>query len=97
MENVFFCIFRQGGLRERDQILAIDGQPLDISHQEAIKILQSAGGLVELVVARGPLPQGAGEQLPGQEPATQSLGENPEMVTLFFLSLTQADKLPCNH
>ena len=39
-----------------DQILAIDGQPLDISHAEAIKILQSAGGLVEVIVARGPVP-----------------------------------------
>ncbi|KAK6624471.1 hypothetical protein RUM44_011330 [Polyplax serrata] len=44
-----------GNLREGDQILAIDGQPLDsnISHQQAISILQKARGLVELVVARG--------------------------------------------
>ncbi|XP_060069918.1 multiple PDZ domain protein-like, partial [Ylistrum balloti] len=48
---------RDGRLRERDQILAIDGQPIDISHQEAIRILQSARGLVELIVARGPIPQ----------------------------------------
>nr|CAD7430671.1 unnamed protein product [Timema monikensis] len=41
-------------LHEGDQILAIDGQPLDsnISHQQAISILQKARGLVELVVAR---------------------------------------------
>lgn len=34
--------------------MAIDGQPLDsnISHEQAISILQKARGLVELVVAR---------------------------------------------
>lgn len=39
---------------EGDQILAIDGQPLDsnISHEQAISILQKARGLVELIVAR---------------------------------------------
>ena len=55
---VYTCInflrCRDGNLREGDQILAIDGQPLDsnISHQQAISILQKARGLVELVVAR---------------------------------------------
>lgn len=50
-----FTFFRDGRLQEGDQILAIDGQPLDsnISHQQAISILQQARGLVELVVARG--------------------------------------------
>ncbi|XP_073994431.1 multiple PDZ domain protein-like isoform X3 [Rhodnius prolixus] len=45
---------RDGHLHEGDQILAIDGQPLDsnISHQQAISILQKARGLVELIVAR---------------------------------------------
>ncbi|KAG8185100.1 hypothetical protein JTE90_029710 [Oedothorax gibbosus] len=50
------CVFRRDGrLQEGDQILAIDGQPLDsnISHQQAISILQQARGLVELIVARG--------------------------------------------
>ncbi|XP_011504694.1 PREDICTED: uncharacterized protein LOC105367624 [Ceratosolen solmsi marchali] len=43
-----------GRLVEGDQILAIDGQPLDsnISHEQAISILQKARGLVELIVAR---------------------------------------------
>lgn len=51
----FDCFCRDGRLQEGDQILAIDGQPLDsnISHQQAISILQQARGLVELVVARG--------------------------------------------
>ncbi|XP_064477529.1 multiple PDZ domain protein-like isoform X2 [Ornithodoros turicata] len=49
---------RDGRLEEGDQILAIDGQPLDsnISHQQAISILQQARGTVELVVARGAAP-----------------------------------------
>ena len=44
-----------GQLKEGDQILAIDGQVLDcnISHQQAISILQRARGQVQLVVARG--------------------------------------------
>lgn len=58
---------RDGRLEEGDQILAIDGQPLDsnISHQQAIGILQQARGTVQLVLARGtpvsstpPAPQG---------------------------------------
>ncbi|KAK3592866.1 hypothetical protein CHS0354_004087 [Potamilus streckersoni] len=53
---------RDGRLREKDQILVIDGQPLDISHQEAIRILQSARGLVELIVARGLIPPSTPDQ-----------------------------------
>lgn len=53
IELRYFC-FSDGRLVEGDQILAIDGQPLDsnISHEQAISILQKARGLVELVVAR---------------------------------------------
>lgn len=51
---------RDGRLREGDQLLAIDGQPLDISHQQAIHILQNSQGPVEIVVARGPIPPAAG-------------------------------------
>ncbi|KAM6909367.1 multiple PDZ domain protein [Xenentodon cancila] len=48
-----------GKLKEADQILAINGQPLDqtVSHQQAIGILQSASEKVQLTVARGPIPQ----------------------------------------
>lgn len=54
ISRLLLC-YRDGRLQEGDQILAIDGQPLDsnISHQQAISILQQARGLVELVVARG--------------------------------------------
>ena len=45
---------QDGQLHEGDRILAIDGQPLDsqISHQQAINILQRARGNVDLAVAR---------------------------------------------
>ena len=45
---------KDGQLLEGDQILAIDGQPLDshIMHKEAIEILQRARGTVDLIVAR---------------------------------------------
>ncbi|XP_047241396.1 multiple PDZ domain protein isoform X4 [Girardinichthys multiradiatus] len=48
-----------GKLKEADQVLAINGQPLDhtVSHQQAINILQSASENVQLTVARGPIPQ----------------------------------------
>ncbi|XP_056617919.1 multiple PDZ domain protein isoform X3 [Triplophysa dalaica] len=48
-----------GKLKEGDQILAINGQPLDqsVSHQQAIAILQRASDHVRITVARGPVPQ----------------------------------------
>ncbi|XP_063311207.1 multiple PDZ domain protein isoform X1 [Pelobates fuscus] len=50
---------RDGRLKEADQILSINGQPLDqtITHHQAIAILQRAKDHVQLAVARGPLPQ----------------------------------------
>lgn len=50
---------RDGRLQEVDQILAINRQALDqtITHQQAIGILQKAKDIVQLVVARGSLPQ----------------------------------------
>uniref|UniRef100_A0A3Q2ZXF4 Multiple PDZ domain crumbs cell polarity complex component n=1 Tax=Kryptolebias marmoratus TaxID=37003 RepID=A0A3Q2ZXF4_KRYMA len=52
-------VAHDGKLREADQILAINGRPLDqsVSHQQAIGLLQSASETVQLVVARGPIPQ----------------------------------------
>nr|XP_020041623.1 multiple PDZ domain protein isoform X9 [Castor canadensis] len=51
--------YRDGRLKESDQILAINGQALDqtITHQQAISILQKAKDVVQLVIARGSLPQ----------------------------------------
>ncbi|XP_067839762.1 multiple PDZ domain protein isoform X3 [Heptranchias perlo] len=48
-----------GKLKEADQILAINRQPLDqtVTHQQAIGILQKATDQVQLVVARGSIPQ----------------------------------------
>lgn len=53
--QIWLSTYRDGRLQEGDQILAIDGQLLDanISHKQAIHILQQAKGLVEIVVARG--------------------------------------------
>uniref|UniRef100_UPI00398F6A5C multiple PDZ domain protein isoform X9 n=1 Tax=Pristiophorus japonicus TaxID=55135 RepID=UPI00398F6A5C len=50
---------RDGKLKEADQILAINRQPLDqtVTHQQAIGILQKATDQVQLVVARGSIPQ----------------------------------------
>uniref|UniRef100_A0A2K5LFP0 Multiple PDZ domain protein n=1 Tax=Cercocebus atys TaxID=9531 RepID=A0A2K5LFP0_CERAT len=50
---------RDGRLKETDQILAINGQALDqtITHQQAVSILQKAKDTVQLVIARGSLPQ----------------------------------------
>ena len=49
---------RDGRLVDQDQILAINGTPLEshISHQEAINILQSVRGPVQLIIARGNIP-----------------------------------------
>lgn len=94
----FVLISRHGRLRERDQLLAIDGQPLDISHQEAIKILQSAGGLVEIVVARGPVPQAAvapGDQqdIHDQQAGQQVNSEVSDMVCLYYFKIAVYEML----
>lgn len=51
------CLCRDGRLQERDQILVINGSPLEpgISQQQALSLLQQPGETVELVVARGRL------------------------------------------
>jgi len=60
--HLTFLLFSQshsdGRLSESDQILAINGQRVDavMSHQEAISLLQQTTGIVELVVARGGIP-----------------------------------------
>ncbi|XP_076347110.1 patj homolog isoform X2 [Tachypleus tridentatus] len=49
---------RDGKLQDGDEILAINGLPLDgnISHHQAVRVLQKARGLIELVVARSGKP-----------------------------------------
>lgn len=51
---------RDGRLRERDQILVINGSPLEpgLSHQQALSLLQQPGETVELVVARDAVSEG---------------------------------------
>lgn len=52
---------RDGRLQERDQILVINGSPLEpgLSHQQALNLLQQPGETVELVVARDRVPEGS--------------------------------------
>ncbi|KAF4071450.1 hypothetical protein AMELA_G00273370 [Ameiurus melas] len=54
--SVAYC---DGNLKEGDQILAINGQLLEqnISHQQAIVLLQRASEHVQITVARGAIPQ----------------------------------------
>uniref|UniRef100_A0AAR2J721 Multiple PDZ domain crumbs cell polarity complex component n=1 Tax=Pygocentrus nattereri TaxID=42514 RepID=A0AAR2J721_PYGNA len=54
--SVAYC---DGNLKEGDQILAINGQPLDqnVTHQQAVALLQRASERVQITVARGPVPQ----------------------------------------
>ncbi|XP_072526790.1 multiple PDZ domain protein isoform X3 [Salminus brasiliensis] len=54
--SVAYC---DGKLKEADQILAINGQPLDqnVTHQQAVALLQRASEHVQITVARGPVPQ----------------------------------------
>ncbi|KAL7374804.1 hypothetical protein ABVT39_007383 [Epinephelus coioides] len=67
-----------GKLREADQILAINGQPLDntVTHQQAIAILQSAAERVQLTVARGPIPQLASPAVSRTPSAASTLSAN---------------------
>ncbi|XP_057640811.1 multiple PDZ domain protein isoform X12 [Chionomys nivalis] len=72
---------RDGRLKETDQILAINGQVLDqtITHQQAISILQKAKDTVQLIVARGALPQVSSPQISRSPSAasTVSAHSNP--------------------
>lgn len=57
LQQNFLIISRDQRLRENDQILAINHTPLDqnISHQQAIALLQQTTGSLRLVVAREPV------------------------------------------
>ncbi|XP_052032634.1 multiple PDZ domain protein isoform X1 [Apodemus sylvaticus] len=72
---------RDGRLKETDQILAINGQALDqtITHQQAISILQKAKDTVQLVIARGSLPQVSSPRISRSpsEASTISAHSNP--------------------
>ncbi|XP_060922644.1 multiple PDZ domain protein isoform X3 [Limanda limanda] len=67
-----------GKLKEADQILAINGQPLDqtVTHQQAIAILQCASERVQLIVARGPIPQLASPVVSRTPSAASTLSAN---------------------
>lgn len=69
-------------MREADQILAINGQPLDqtVTHQQAIGILQSASARVELTVARGPIAPQASPAVSRTPSAASTLSANSTAV-----------------
>ncbi|RWS31500.1 patj-like protein [Leptotrombidium deliense] len=79
MKPIF--VDRDGRLQEGDQILAIDGQLLDsdISHKKAIEILQVANGIVEIVVARGPVVDESGQS----RTHSHSLAEQSYLIDTF--------------
>lgn len=74
--------FSDGKLREADQILAINGQPLDqtVTHQQAIGILQNASEWVKLTVARGPIPKLASPVVSRTPSAASTLSANSSAV-----------------
>lgn len=76
---------RDGRLKESDQILVINNQALapNISHQQAIGILQRVTGIVELLVARGGIPQ---EQNVAHSDASPPLSRTSSVVS----SMSQA-------
>nr|XP_039268480.1 multiple PDZ domain protein-like [Styela clava] len=76
---------RDGRLKESDQILVINNQPLapNISHQQAIGILQRVTGVVELLIARGGIPQ---SQEAAQSDASPQLSRSSSVVS----SMSQA-------
>lgn len=78
--------YSDGMLKEADQILAINGQPLDqtVTHQQAIGILQSASERVQLTVARGPIPQLASPAVSRTPSAASTLSANSSAVQIHF-------------
>lgn len=90
-----------GKLKEADQILAINGQPLDrkVTHQQAIGILQNASDRVLLTVARGPIPQLSSPVVSRTPSAASTLSATSSMVfSLYSFSenviLTIQETLP---
>ncbi|XP_078485360.1 multiple PDZ domain protein [Ciona intestinalis] len=79
---------RDGRLKESDQILVINNQPLTqtISHQQAIGILQKVKGTVKLVVARGGIPQSQGH--------LSAEGSQVSRSSSILSSLSQASGMP---
>lgn len=69
-----FSSRRDGRLQENDQILAINGSPLDknVTQQQAIGLLQQSGERVDLVVARDPAAQRRA-RLPGPVQSVRKL------------------------
>ena len=74
--DVFHYIFRDGRLREGDQIVALDEEIIHagITHQQAIRFLQQAVGEVKIIVARSATPTA---NSPGSAPSTDLPPDQP--------------------
>ncbi|XP_073499882.1 inaD-like protein isoform X2 [Phyllobates terribilis] len=73
---------RDGRLKENDQILAINYTPLDrnVSHQEAISLLQQSSGHIHLIVAKQPPLLLSQTQIPQQEEQIWGHVEEIELI-----------------
>lgn len=75
--KLFVFSSSDGRLSESDQILAINGQRVDavMSHQEAINLLQQTTGIVELIVARGGIPNAKNQVSPQESINSSTLSD----------------------
>nr|XP_014352293.1 PREDICTED: inaD-like protein [Latimeria chalumnae] len=73
---------RDGRLKENDHILAINHTPLDqnVSHQQAIALLQQSVGSVHLVVARGSTPNNKPDNITPSQPVRWNHIEDIELI-----------------
>lgn len=91
------CLFRDGRLLESDQILAINGTRVDtvMSHHEAISLLQTTTGEVELIVARGDMPiddvESSGHPSSASSVSYNSDAIPPVRYSLFFSEFDNFD------
>lgn len=82
--NIVCVSLRDQRLREKDQILAINHIPLDqnISHQQAIALLQQSMGSLHLIVAREPTQRSSGTPSALNDVKDT---KSPEMVSCCFI------------
>lgn len=89
ISNFLFAPYSDGRLREADNILAINGQRVDavMSHQEAIQLLQQTTGVVELIIARGGVPNSKGKVSP-QESINSSINSDVSGNQVYYVIFT---------
>lgn len=81
---MYVCLYRDGRLKRNDQIICINGQSLEgLPHTTAVKLLQSAQGVVELVVLRDlhSDPSLNSDPSPNSDPSTPRTPQDPYSST----------------